>query len=199
MPSYGDLKLDDFLWFWWYCQFCAAITPHQYELQVCSNFQLEKQPLEILTMHVQYCEEPATSSIYDPSISNTLCWFTSCEAPDGDVEFDAFVKIHDEQGVPVVPSAIFVNDGFLVQVCVPRWQYFNGACNITMIVHCIHVLYVRHHLCHDLCHYIFVFTYENYVSRTWISCSRPVLLLNFFEDVATWNAGQLTADTQQPS
>ena len=48
---------------------------------------------------------------------------------DGDVEFDAFVEIHDEQGAPVVPSAIFVDDGFFLQVCVPIWQYFNGACN----------------------------------------------------------------------
>ena len=49
--SYGALKLDDFLWFWWYCQFWAAITPQRYELQVCSNFQFEEQPLEILTMY----------------------------------------------------------------------------------------------------------------------------------------------------
>ena len=48
---------------------------------------------------------------------------------DGGVEFDAFVEICTEQGAPVVPSAIFVDDGFFLQVCVPTWQYFNGACN----------------------------------------------------------------------
>ena len=72
---------------------------------------------------------------------------------DGGVEFDTFVEIRDEQG------AIFVDDGFLLQVCVPRWQYFNGACNYYHDYFCIHVLYVRHHLSHDLCHYIFAFTF----------------------------------------
>ena len=33
---------------------------------------------------------------------------------DEDVEFNAFVEIHDEQGAPVVPSAIFVDDGWLL-------------------------------------------------------------------------------------
>ena len=48
---------------------------------------------------------------------------------DGGVEFDAFVEIRDEQGALVVPSAIFVDDGYSLQVCVPIWQYFKCACN----------------------------------------------------------------------
>jgi len=35
---------------------------------------------------------------------------------DGGVEFDAFVKIRDKQGAPVVPSAIIVDEGFFLQV-----------------------------------------------------------------------------------
>ena len=65
-----------------------------------------------------------------------LIFFMHVKLQDGGVEFDAFVEIRDEQG------AIFVDDGFLLQVCVPRWQYFNGACNyyhdcITVYMYCM--------------------------------------------------------------
>jgi len=53
---------------------------------------------------------------------------------DGDVEFDAFVEVHDEQGAPVVPSAIFVDDGFFLQVCVPYGSILMVHAIITLTV-----------------------------------------------------------------
>jgi len=52
---------------------------------------------------------------------------------DGGVEFDAFVEIRNEHRVPVVPSAIFVDDGFFLHVY-PYGNIFMAHAIITMTV-----------------------------------------------------------------
>ena len=50
---------------------------------------------------------------------------------DGGVEFDAFVEIRNQQGAPVVPSAVFVDDGFTLRNVVVKAHFEVGRTHQT--------------------------------------------------------------------